>query len=82
MFWHKVLHQYLSANTFNRIIRLRISVITVFCACAGGMGKVTAAVNRSGELRGDYWSGLGMTKLSAADNLPSYCLMPHRLVDL
>jgi hypothetical protein len=27
--WHKVLHQQLSANTFNRIIRLRISVCTV-----------------------------------------------------
>jgi hypothetical protein len=29
MFWHEVLQQYLIANTFNRIIRLRISVFTV-----------------------------------------------------
>jgi hypothetical protein len=29
MFWHKVLHQQLSASTFNRKIRQRISVFTV-----------------------------------------------------
>jgi hypothetical protein len=29
MFWHKVLQQYLSANTFNRITRLSIRVFTV-----------------------------------------------------
>jgi hypothetical protein len=29
MFWHKVLQQYLSANTFSRIICLRITAFTV-----------------------------------------------------
>jgi hypothetical protein len=41
MFWHKILRQYLSANTFNQIIRPRISVITVVtlfrpCVASGG----------------------------------------------
>jgi hypothetical protein len=45
MFWHKVLHQYFSANTFNRIIRLRISVFTVLNECTGCTGSMIACLH-------------------------------------
>jgi hypothetical protein len=45
MFWHKVLHQWLSANTFNLIIRLRSSVFAVGAGCGASGARSVQVVH-------------------------------------